>query len=524
MRSLVPQRFHDALYIFAIALLIIGLPVSKFLMSVSQIILVMNWILEGDLKNKLRAFVRNKPAVILSSLLLMHVLSLLYTSNMAYGLKDIRIKLPLFILPLIFSTSKPITQKTVDLLLQLFLGTVFVATIISTLILTDTLIHRRIVDIRDTSIFISHIRFGLLVCLSVFITVYFFLKTKAVLLKVTYVIFICWLIYFLVLMELLTGLSAVIITAAILIVLHLFRSSKPLMKWGGLALFLSISALGVYVYTLNNIHTIVAPPIAERILTRTVEGNLYQHDTSNHQTENGHLVWINFQKEEVERSWNIRSKIPFDSKDLKGNGLQFTLIRFLTSKGLNKDATGVNTLTSNEIKAIERGVANADYQNISSLRGRIHGIFWEIDAYNRTGDANGHSLVQRYEYWKTALAIIKQDPWIGIGSGDVQDAFNTQYELNKSVLLPERRLHSHNQYLSIAVGMGLIGLAWFLITLCYPLYAFQLQNNFLYMSFFIIVLLSFFTEDTLETQAGVTFYTFFNCFFLFLLPRFKEEE
>ena len=35
------------------------------------------------------------------------------------------------------------------------------------------------------------------------------------------------------------------------------------------------------------------------------------------------------------------------------------------------------------------------------------------------------------------------------------------------------------------------------------------------MTFFIIAIVSFFAEDTLETQAGVTFYAFINSFLLF---------
>ena len=522
MRAPVPEKFHEAIYIFAISLLIIGLPVSKFLMSVSQIILVINWIWEGNLKNKINTFLTNKPALILSSLLVLHVLSLIYSSNMAYALKDIRIKLPLFIFPFILATSKPLSKQVFEVILKLFLGSVFVATIISTLILTDTLIHRKVVDIRDISIFISHIRFGLLVCLSVFIAVYLFLKAEKKILKTVYIIFSCWLICFLILMESITGLAIFSITIFIWGFLTAIRSSNKLIKWIGVVLYASIFMLGVYLYKLA-VSNKINDQVNEMRLVHTASRNLYEHDTSNHQTENGHLVWINFQMKEMEDSWNLRSKMPFIKKDLKGNDLRITLIRFLASKGLTKDAASVRLLTAKEIKAVERGEANVNYQNISSLRGRIHEIFWELDTYKKTGDPNGHSLVQRFEYWKTAIAIIKNHFWIGVGAGDVQDAFNKQYEVSKSVLMPERRLHSHNQYLSISVGMGIIGLMWFLITLCYPMYRFQLQNNFLYMTFFIIAALSFFTEDTLETQAGVTFYAFFNCFFLFLQPRSEEK-
>jgi hypothetical protein len=247
----------------------------------------------------------------------------------------------------------------------------------------------------------------------------------------------------------------------------------------------------------------------------TSQGNVYEHDTTTKAFENGHLIWIYYCNKELQESWNKRSAIKIGKKDLKGNDIYNTLIRFLASKGMRKDAEAVNLLTNDEVKAIERGVANVNYQNMGSLKGRIYETLWEIDIYKNTGDANGHSLTQRFEYWKTALNIIKSNPIFGVGTGDVPIAFEQEYVKSNSSLAKEWRLRAHNQYLSIAVAFGIMGLLWFLITLMYPLLSEKNEFNYLYITFFIIAILSFFTEDTLETQAGATFYAFFNSFFLF---------
>jgi hypothetical protein len=524
MRQLLPPKFHEAVYVIAIALLIIGLPVSKFLMSVSQIMLISNWLLEGDLKNKFKAFFKNKPAFILSSLLFFHALALLYSTDLDYGFKDVRIKLPLFLLPLIFSTSKPVSKKTFILFLQLFLGSIFVATIISLLVLTGIGIHRKVVDIRDISIFISHIRFGLLICVAVFIAFYLFTTATTVWIKLVYAVYISWLLVFLVIMESLTGLSALAIASFVLLFVKGLRSKNKVIKWGSVLMGVGIFTLLIYFYKMfTNSNKVATPVNKSALLERTAKGNMYEQDTANHETENGYLVWINYSMKEMEEAWNQRSKIKYRDADLKGNVLWSTLIRFLASKGLNKDAAAVNSLTAEEINAVERGEANADYKNISSLKRRVYQIFWEIDLYKKTGDANGHSLTQRFEYWKTACLIIKDNMLLGVGTGDVQSAFNEKYVELNSGLHTQWRLRAHNQYLSIAVGMGLIGLLWFLITLFYPMYKLEMQFNYLYMAFFIISMVSFFTEDTLETQAGVTFFAFFNSFFLFLQPCGKKK-
>ena len=175
MKSLFPEKVHHYIYIFALIVLLAGLPMSKFLMSLSQIILACNWLLEGNLKNKFITFWKNKTALIVSSLLLLLFIGLIYTEDFNYAFKDIRIKAPLFILPLIISTSKPLSRIVYDVILQLFVLSIIIATVFSALILIDV-VHRPVFDIRDISIFISHIRFALLICVAIFISFYFILN------------------------------------------------------------------------------------------------------------------------------------------------------------------------------------------------------------------------------------------------------------------------------------------------------------------------------------------------------------
>jgi len=91
-----------------------------------------------------------------------------------------------------------------------------------------------------------------------------------------------------------------------------------------------------------------------------------------------------------------------------------------------------------------------------------------------------------------------------------------------SPLSKDSRLRAHNQYLSIAVAFGIVGLVWFLITLFYPIFLCGKSKSYLYVSFLLIAIVSFLTEDTLETQAGVTFYAFFNSFLLFIYSPKKN--
>jgi O-antigen ligase len=77
------------------------------------------------------------------------------------------------------------------------------------------------------------------------------------------------------------------------------------------------------------------------------------------------------------------------------------------------------------------------------------------------------------------------------------------------------RLASHNEYLRIAVLYGIPGIAFFIFSLFYPLIHRNKKKDILFLAFLYIVVCSMFTEDTLETQTGVTFFAFLYSLLLF---------
>jgi hypothetical protein len=251
-------------------------------------------------------------------------------------------------------------------------------------------------------------------------------------------------------------------------------------------------------------------------LERTTRlGNHYWHDISNPQIENGSYVWLYVATDELRDAWNRRSRFGFDGKDKASQEIKYTLIRFLTSKGYRKDAEGVAKLTEREVALVENGVASIVYVDRSNLYVRIYKIFWEYNRYKVTGNASGHSVMQRFEYWKASRSIIEENFLTGVGTGDLDDAFQDEYKKSGSLLQQEFRWHSHNQFLAVFATYGIAGLAWFLFALIFPAARLGKFHDYYYLSFFIIIILSMLTEDTLETQAGVTVFAFFSSLYLF---------
>jgi hypothetical protein len=427
---------------------------------------------------------------------------------------DLRIKLPLLALPVIIVTTPVISRKVMTNILLIYIAAVFIASLIGVGIYVIMPIN----DMREISIIISHIRFALNICLAIYMLVFMLLSKnnfgyKA---KIGFSFLILWFIYFLLFMESFTGIIILAIVSSILIVVYIFKKTLRIYKLlcfiflviAGVSLLLYLN--GIYRDYHKNLDTI-DPGKLEHY---TEHGGTYIHDLNSKLTDNGHYTWIYVCDEELESAWNKRSNINFDSTDKKRQPVRFTLIRFLTSKGLRKDREGVNSLSEQEISLIENGVANAELAQKGNFANRLKNALWEYEDYKLTGDPRGRSMIQRVELWHSSVYLIKNHLWLGVGTGDPADVFAAWLYIQDS-LLKKSELRSHNQFLTFTIAFGIIGLLIFLFALFYPPVKERKFSNFLYLSFFLIAFISMLTEDTLETQAGVTFFAFFSCLFLF---------
>lgn len=517
---------HPYLHFTGLLLMVVGLPFSLILMSLSQFFIVGNWILEADFKTKWERFKSNKIAWMLCGIFILLLPGLLWTNNFNDGLKLIRINLPFLIYPFFLSSSVPLKKSWYELLLKLSFASVFLATLVCSFIGLPHWLHGEFSDIRQISIFISHIRFALLIDLSILIGIWI-IGNKGIPVKRVekWLILgiVMWMVVFLFILQSLTGI------AILFFILALWGSSFLLKNYSLkkaillflipvsilLGLFLQLSASWDKYHTPDSKYS--AP-----LKSLTPQGNAYTHQLDI--IENGHYVNSYVCEKELRDSWSNRSKTSLDSNDQKGHQIYTTLVRFLNSKGLNKDAEGVSTLSEIEVQYIERGIANVNYTGLWGIRMRLYQMFWELDYNQRGGKAPiGFTVMMKLEFWKTAFHIILQHPILGVGTGDVTDAFKEEYSKSNSWLNDKWRLTSHNYYLYIAVALGIPGLIVFLILIILPFITTIKKSPYLPLTLFWgIALISMLTEDTLNTQAGVSFVAFFYCFFLFSRPNIKS--
>ena len=517
--NLFSREKAGVLYYTGLLLLVTGLPLSKFLMSIAQFVLLAAFILERNYGQRMREFIRNTPALVLAGVYFMHVVGLLFTQNFSWAAHDLQIKLPLLLLPLIIGTAKPLSKKQFESLLLVFIGAVLIGSLVAMAVLTG-IVARPVNDIRDVFTFrISHIRFALLTCIGIFSLWHLIYKNYTswpAVKRIGAILLSAWFVVFLILIESMTGITILLATAFILGMYFLFQPKKLALRLGVAAVMvLSVFFAYRFLQRTYSEFSVIHKEDLGNLETVTASGNPYMHNLQDGSRENGYLVWTYYCEDELRSQWNKRSRFPFDSLDMRKQELKYTLIRFLTSRGLRKDAEGVNQLSEEEIHSVEKGIANVNYQDMTNLKARLQQIFWEYNNFIRGGNPQGHSVMQRAEFWKAAYGIFKDNIFFGTGTGDIVDAYKTKYDEMNSPLATKWRLRAHNQYLTFAATFGILGLLYFIFAMVFPMIRLKKTRDFLYITFWITAVLSMITEDTLETQAGVTFFAFFNCLFLF---------
>ena len=162
------------------AIIAVALPFSNFLMSFGMFwlcgVLLLQLINDAALKvpfaHRWKRFTSNSTALALIALYALPIIGLLWTQNMDYALWDLRMKLPILVLPLLISLVNPLTQGEFRALIGLFLLAVLIAVMwcLQVYWLGSPEIDR---DVRQISVFISHVRFSLLIVLALGLLVRF---------------------------------------------------------------------------------------------------------------------------------------------------------------------------------------------------------------------------------------------------------------------------------------------------------------------------------------------------------------
>ena len=512
------KTIHRKLYLFFLSSLAASVSLGKFPMSVSLIGLTANFFLERDFLQKWTIIKQKKYLpIVFSGLFLVELLWLPFSEDIFIGLNVLRIKLPLLLLPIIIGSYPYLSKKELKTIIIIFFVGLLISTIWVYLVSVDLLVTKKNSGtVRDASVFMSHIRYSILLSFSIIFLVY--LSTKANLNKVLSSVLLIWLIFILFKLATLTAICGLFVTILCCLP-FLLKNKKNTYNQQLLTVIVTfiISAVAYLTYTVNDFYHVKNEKRSSK--KESINGEKYLCDFNDYTTENGYYLWENIAPYELEEEWNKRSKINFKGLDHKGQMLKATMYRFLTSKGLDKDSAGLSQLSNKEIALIESGETSFIHYN--NLEKRIRSFLYERENIKKSKDPNNQTTNQRIEFWKVGMSILAENLVFGYGPGGVKKEYKKYYHKNQTLLAPKNQLLAHNQFITQAINLGILGFLMWTAILLYSFLRIKKEIKMLFVSYAVLMFFAFMSDDMLEVQAGVTIFSLFGTMMVFYKTKFS---
>lgn len=505
MKPLLSPQTHRNIYYVLLTLLGGSMVCTYGISSVSWVLLAANWVLEGRWREKWEMMKQSRLLQAIAVFFLLHVVALLWSTNLDQGLRSLHVLLPFFVVSLILLTTPPPQGKVRQSILFVYAGTVFVVTLIGLvrwLTIPD-------LPYRDIVPYISNIRFSLNCCLVIFLLMLPHPERHIQWWRSAYrILLILWMLFFLLLLRSYTGLVVLLCVTPILIVRC--QRLKLLAVWGAV-----VVAIGLMVVVGCRSYYRLSPLAQEPLKTNTVNGRPYSHKQDG-LIENGSYVNNYICTEELRAEWSRRTGTDIDSLTVTGSPVELVLIRYLNALGLTKDSLGVASLSDSQVDEIKRGIANPVYLHGSQPKKMLYTLLFEYENYRCYKAVDGFSMLQRLELWKCAWKVFLQHPVLGTGTGDLLDEMHLQHVADDSSL-QNRRLAPHNEYLSVLSMFGLLGFALIVFMFLRAAWAARRSQGLLFSSTLMAVwvatvLLSCLTENTPCSLAGGLFCSWFLAF------------
>jgi hypothetical protein len=513
------QSIHSWVYFICLCLLVASMPTSRYMLSVSQILLGINWLAEGNFKNKFKIFFRNKPAIAFTLIYGLHIVGLLWTEDFHYAItSDLKHKLPLLTLTLVIVTSPALDIKKLRFILFIFVASVLAVSFIG-IYLNFT---QDLVNYRDILPFVPHLYYSMMLVFSAFLLPWLIKQVteKNEFLYLSYVISL-WLILFVFIIRSLTGIAS-LAGVIIFVLIWLFIKHKNI--------FVRISAISVLIIGIFACSTFLIymyNKVSHKVEVNystldkyTKDGNPYTNNALNPQRENGYLVHIYLAETELMQAWNVVSEIGYYEKDHSEQFVRYTLWRYMTSKGYRKDKEHFAMLSDEDIAAIERGITNHYYIQWPGILVRVHQTMMGLYIYINTKNPNWSSLTQRMDLWKASYYAFIKSPVIGWGTGDIFIAMNYGLEKTDSYM-KVHDIKPHSQYILFLLTLGVVGLILFFVFYIYTIIKTKALRFFPFIIFLITFGVNGLGNNPIDAQIGQAMFVFFTLFFGFM---YNKEE
>jgi O-antigen ligase len=165
--------------------------------------------------------------------------------------------------------------------------------------------------------------------------------------------------------------------------------------------------------------------------------------------------------------------------------------------------------------------------NIDSFRTRyVSGLREDLDRLAM----DARMSEPRAARWELAWQLIAQKIMVGHGSGTEKKLLKDAYFENRYYNSYLHELNAHNQYLSIWLKTGIVGLVIYLGTLLFGFLNARKNTDPVFFAFMLLISVVGFSENLLDVNKGIFFYAFFFSLFVysgkpfFQIPRLDRKN
>ena len=451
------SNVSSKLFFYSLLFIALTIPFQWKYLSFSAGITMLGlvWFFGGNLTQKIKKFINNPYAILLSGLYIIYLISILYSENKEYAYTDLLLKLPLLLFPLFLSTTDSLNNSQYKSVLRTFAISTFFAAIATLLIgyynYTQTGLTKYFFY-HDLTIFMHSAYYALYTLFAIAIFIYLYFKEENKKSKIAYSSMAFGLSIFLFLLSSRMQIIIFVTLLTLFIIVRAFQKKRILT--GILVLFLSYACIFLLVTQM--------PKTSARL-----------------QQTKAHIKNINYAKTNNDarvQIWSAATNV------IKKNYL------FGTGIGDAKDelVSQYKFLSSN----------NSDKEKV--IDGKIIEIQNNEKWFSHIKEkAIENNISVEDQLFADAIFVL----------GDTQSRY--KYFIKKGY-------NYHSQFLQTLSTVGLLGFFFLFFSLLIPAYSLGLKNsNFLLLGFFFMVFVSFITESMLERQAGVILYAFFSSFLVF---------
>jgi len=157
---------------------------------------------------------------------------------------------------------------------------------------------------------------------------------------------------------------------------------------------------------------------------------------------------------------------------------------------------------------------------VPAISNRLASTVEYVTGSREVDPTSTESTTARILMWETATELIKEQPFLGVGTGDVKDVLIARNLEKGYTGVAEKQMNAHNQFLNSWLALGVLGLLSLLALFILP-YLFVRESVFIFRLLLFILFFSLIPESFLETQAGIIPTAFLLGFIS--LPQGKER-